>query len=177
MNSKMSEELKIPKERVAVLIGEKGSTKRKIQKLTNTKIFVSSKDGDVTIEGEDNYRIFVTGNIIKAIRRGFNPDVALKLLKEDYAFDMISINEFSGKSKKQEERIKSRAIGTDGKARKTLEKMTNTNLCIYGKTIGIIGSLEDVYLAKRALDKLLQGSPHTKVYKFIEREKEKQESL
>ena len=173
----MSEELKIPKERVAVLIGEKGSTKRKIQKLTNTKIFVSSKDGDVTIEGEDNYRIFVTGNIIKAIGRGFNPDVALKLLKEDYAFDMISINEFSGKSKKQEERIKSRAIGTDGKARKTLEKMTNTNLCIYGKTIGIIGSLEDVYLAKRALDKLLNGSPHSNVYKYIEREKERQETL
>ncbi|MBT3691565.1 RNA-processing protein [Candidatus Woesearchaeota archaeon] len=173
----MSEELKIPKDRVAVLIGEKGSTKRKIQKLTNTKITVSSKEGDVLIEGEDNYRIFVTGNIVRAIGRGFNPNIALKLLKEDYALDMIGINEFSGKSKKQEERIKSRAIGTDGKARRTLEKMTNTNICIYGKTIGIIGPMEDVYLAKRSLTKLLQGSPHTTVYKFIDREKEKQETL
>ena len=37
--------------------------------------------------------------------------------------------------------------------------------------------MEDVYLAKRSLTKLLQGSPHTTVYKFIDREKEKQETL
>ncbi len=174
MNSKMSDITKIPKERIAVLIGEKGTTKRKIQRLTKTKISVSSDEGEVTVESEDNYNIFITLNIVKAIGRGFNPDTALKLIKEDYCYELINIHDFSGKSKKQEERIKSRAIGTDGKARRTLEKMTNTNISIYGKSIGIIGSLEDVYLAKRALEKLLNGSPHTNVYKWIEREKEKE---
>jgi len=39
MNSKMSEEIvKIPKERIAVLIGERGKTKRKLQK--HTKIHI-----------------------------------------------------------------------------------------------------------------------------------------
>jgi ribosomal RNA assembly protein len=173
----MSEELKIPKERIAVLIGEKGTTKRKIQKLTNTKITVSSKEGDVLIEGEDNYQLYLTKNIVAAIGRGFNPEIALKLLKEDYTFDIINIHEFSGKSKKQEERIKSRVIGKEGKARSTLEKMTNTSISVFGKTVGVIGNLEDVYLAKKALDKLLNGSPHSNVYKFIEREKERQETL
>lgn len=173
----MSEELKIPKERIAVLIGERGATKRKIQKLTNTKITVSSQEGDVLIEGEDSYQLYLTKNIIKAIGRGFNPETALKLLKEDFTFDIININEFSGKSKKQEERIKSRVIGKEGKARITLEKMTNTSISIFGKTVGVIGNLEDVYLAKKALDKLLNGSPHSNVYKFIEREKERQENL
>ncbi len=173
----MSEELKIPKERIAVLIGEKGTTKRKIQKLTNTKITVSSKEGDVLIEGEDNYQLYLTKNIVSAIGRGFNPEIALKLLKEDYTFDIINIHEFSGKSKKQEERIKSRVIGKEGKARNTLEKMTNTSISVFGKTVGVIGNLEDVYLAKKALDKLLNGSPHSNVYKYIEREKERQESL
>jgi len=114
---------------------------------------------------------------VAAIGRGFNPDVALKLLKEDYTFDIINIHEFSGKSKKQEERIKSRVIGKEGKARNTLEKMTNTSISVFGKTVGVIGNLEDVYLAKKALDKLLNGSPHSNVYKYIEREKERQESL
>jgi len=173
----MSEELKIPKERIAVLIGEKGTTKRKIQKLTNTKITVSSKEGDVLIEGEDNYQLYLTKNIVSAIGRGFNPEIALKLLKEDYTFDIINIHEFSGKSKKQEERIKSRVIGKEGKARNTLEKMTNTSISVFGKTVGVIGNLEDVYLAKKALDKLLNGSPHSNVYKYIEREKERQETL
>ena len=172
----MSEELKIPKERIAVLIGERGATKRKIQKLTNTKITVSSQEGDVLIEGEDSYQLYLTKNIIKAIGRGFNPETALKLLKEDFTFDIININEFSGKSKKQEERIKSRVIGKEGNARITLEKMTNTSISIFGKTVGVIGNLEDVYLAKKALDKLLNGSPHSNVYKFIEREKEREKN-
>ena len=53
----MSEELKIPKERVAVLIGEKGATKRKIQKQTKTKLTITS-EGDITIDSEDNYNVF-----------------------------------------------------------------------------------------------------------------------
>jgi ribosomal RNA assembly protein len=173
----MVEIIKIPKERIAVLIGEKGATKRKVQKVTKTKITISSEEGDVTVEGEDNLQVFITGKIIKAIGRGFNPDIALKLTNENYTFDIINIHDFSGKSKKQEERKKSRAIGTQGKARLTIEKMTNTYISIYGKSIGIIGELEDVYLARRALEKLLQGSPHTNVYGWIEREKERQESL
>jgi ribosomal RNA assembly protein len=177
MSSKMSEELKIPKERIAVLIGEKGQAKRKLQKLTNTKIVVSSKEGEVSIEGEDNFNIFLTTNIVKAIGRGFNPEIAIKLLKEDYVLEMINIRDFAGKSKKQEERIKSRVIGTKGKARVTLEKMTNTHISVYGKTISIIGNVEDVHLAKRSLDKLLNGTPHGNVYKFIDREKDRQEHL
>ena len=177
MSSKMSEELKIPQERIAVLIGEKGQAKRKLQKLTNTKIVVSSKEGEVSIEGEDNFNIFLTTNIVKAIGRGFNPETAIKLLKENYVLEMINIRDFAGKSKKQEERIKSRVIGTKGKARVTLERMTNTHISVYGKTISVIGNVEDVHLAKRALDKLLNGTPHGNVYKFIDREKERQENL
>ena len=173
----MSEELKIPQERIAVLIGEKGQAKRKLQKLTNTKIVVSSKEGEVSIEGEDNFNIFLTTNIVKAIGRGFNPETAIKLLKENYVLEMINIRDFAGKSKKQEERIKSRVIGTKGKARVTLERMTNTHISVYGKTISVIGNVEDVHLAKRALDKLLNGTPHGNVYKFIDREKERQENL
>jgi len=171
----MSEEIKIPKDRIAVLIGEKGTTKRKLQKLTNTKITVSSKEGDVSIDSEDSYNAFLTSNIIKAIGRGVNPEIAFKLTNEEYTLEMINIHDFSGKSKKQEGRIKARVIGTEGKARLAIEKMTNTEISVYGKTITIIGKIEDVHLARRALDKLLNGAPHGNVYKFIERELERQE--
>ena len=173
----MQEEVKIPKERIAILIGEKGLTRRKIQNKTKCKIIVSSKDGDVIIESEDNFNIFLTEKVIRAIGRGFNPDTALKLLNDDYILEIINIHDYSGKSKKQEIRIKSRAIGTQGKARKNIEKMTNCEICVYGKTISIIGKIDNVYLAKMALDKLLHGSPHSNVYKWIEYQKQREEIL
>jgi ribosomal RNA assembly protein len=173
----MQEEIKIPQERIAVVIGEKGSTKRKLQRKTKCKIIVSSSEGDIVIESNNSFDVFLASKIIKAIGRGFNPNIALKLLNENYCFELINIRDFSGKSKKQEERIKARVIGTRGKARRNLERMTNTNICIYGKTIGIIGNLEDVSLARRALDKLLKGSPHSNVYKWIEIQKKREEIL
>ena len=170
----MQEEIKIPKERIAILIGEKGIEKRKLQKKTDTTIQISSKEGDVVISGKDSLNILIVRDIIKAIGRGFNPKIANNLLNEENMFDMINIHDYSGNSKKQEARIKSRVIGRDRKARRTIERFTNTNICIYGKTIGIIGHIEDVSLARRSLDKLLKGSPHGKVYGWIKKQQELQ---
>ena len=163
----MQEEIRIPKQRIAVLIGEKGSTKRQIQKLTKTNLSINSEEGDVIIEGEDSLNVVITKEIIKAIGRGFNPNRALSLLNEENAFEIVNIHDLVGDSKKQEIRVRSRVIGEKGKARKTLESLTNTKISVYGKTVGIIGKLEDAYLARRAIEKLIKGSPHGKVYGWI----------
>ena len=60
-------------------------------------------------------------------------------------------------------RIKARLICT-----KVIEKLTNTNLVIYGKTVSIIGRHEDVINAKEAVKYLLEGAPHGNVYNFLE---------
>ena len=165
-------ELKIPRERVAILIGKKGADKKKLEKKTNTKINVG-KEGDVEVSAEDNFDVFLTCNIIKAIARGFNPDIALTLLDEENCLEIINIIEEIGKSKKKLIRMKSRVIGTKGKAKHLIEKITNTNISIYGKTIAIIGRIDYVLIAKQAVLKLLQGSRHGNVYKFIEFQKNK----
>ncbi len=161
-------EIKIPKDRVAVLIGKKGFIKRKIQRLTNTKIIVDSKEGDVTVEGEDSFAAYSTKLIIKAIGRGFNPDVALLLINEDYGLEVIDITEFVGKSKKDMRRIKARVIGTKGKAWKMIERLTGCRLSVYGKTIAIIGHVEELTLARHAVEDLLKGSPHSNVYRYVQ---------
>ena len=165
------EQLKIPKERIPMLVGTKGVTKRKIQKLTNTKIRVNSELGDVFIEGE-SMDVFNSLNIIKAIGRGFNPDIALKLLSEDYVLEVIPIEDFS-RNKKDLIRIRSRLIGTEGKARKSIESLTNTNIVVYGKTVGIIGKIDNVMLARQAIINLSQGSKHGNVYLYLEKQKSK----
>lgn len=163
------EQLKIPKERVPMLVGTKGETKRKIQKLTNTTLKINSENGDVFIEGE-SLDVFNCLNIVKAIGRGFNPEIALKLLDEAYVLEIVPVEEFM-RNKKDLVRIRSRLIGTEGRARKSIEKMTNTSVVIFEKTVGIIGKVEDVMLARQAIINLSQGSKHGNVYSYIEKQK------
>ncbi len=170
----MQEEVKIPKERIAVLIGEKGNDKRRIQRRTNTRIRISSKEGDVLIEGDDSLNVVIARDIVRAVGRGFNPDIALALSNEGNCFELVNIQDFVGKAKNQNVRIKSRVIGTDGKCRRNIENLTGTSIVVFGKTIGIIGNIEGVGLARRAIEKLINGSPHNKVYKWIEIQKEKE---
>jgi len=168
-----SYEIKIPKDRVAVLIGKKGEIKRRIERSTKTKLTIDSKEGNVTINGEDSFSAYNTQIIIKAIGRGFNPDIALLLKRDAYALEIIDITEIVGKSKKKMHRVKARLIGTEGKAWKTIERLTGCFLSVYGKTVGIVGSPEGVALARQAVEDLLGGSPHGNVYKYLQEQKKK----
>ncbi len=168
-------ELKIPKDRIAALIGKGGEMKRKIELETSTNVFIDSKEGDVRISGKDSLGLFSAREIIKAIARGFSPETALNILKSDYALEVLSIADYVGKSKKTAMRLKARVIGTEGKTRKYIEDTTETNICIYGKTIGIIGEVEHMMLARRAIENLLAGATHSSVYQWLERKKKELE--
>ncbi len=163
-------ELKIPEERVAVLSGSEGKTKKEIEEQTKSKLNIS-KEGDVTITGEDGLMLFTTREIVRAIGRGFNPKIALQLLKTDYALEIIDLRDYAGKNKNTMERIKARVIGTGGKAREEIERLTETHLSIYGKTIGIIGETTQVAYARQAVTMMLEGAMHKTVYYFLERKK------
>ncbi len=160
-------EIKIPKARIAVVLGVDGKTKRKIEEKTNTKLKVNSKEGEVEISGEA-VETYQAEPILKAIGRGFNPEVALTLIDEENCFELIDIKHHSGNSKKKFSRMKSRLIGTRGKCRKTIELIAKVKLSIYGKTVGIIGPIEDVHLARIAILDILKGAPHGPVYKKLE---------
>lgn len=163
-------ELKLPKDRIAVLIGKKGTIKRNIEEHTNTKMTVDSDEGDVFIRGRDALNLFTAREVVNAIGRGFNPDVAQLLLKQDYCYEQIRMDEFTD-SKNSQIRLKGRVIGKEGKARRTIEELTETNICVYGKTIGIVGRIEYVGVARRAVQSLLTGSQHANVFRWLEKQR------
>ena len=165
-----SYKLKIPKDRIAILIGKKGKVKKDIERATKTKVIIDSEEGEVTIQGDDALGLYTAREIVKAICRGFNPEIAMLLLKGDYAFDLVDIGDYA-KTKKDLVRLKGRVIGEGGKSRRHIEDLTNTNIVVYGKTIGIIGKAEDVVIARKAVVGLLEGSKHTTVYRMIERKR------
>jgi len=165
-----SYEIKIPKERIAVLIGKKGEFKKKLESETNTKLEIDSHEGDVRVIGTDAVTLFSTRELIKSIARGFNPDIAMQLLKQDTLFELVDLGEYS-RSKNDMIRLRGRVIGNEGKSRRVIENLTDCNICVYGKTIGIIGKIEWVPVAKKAIESLLTGSPHSSVYGWLERKR------
>jgi len=164
-------ELKIPKERVAALIGKIGETKREIESATKTKLDIDSVEGDVFVTGEDSLGLFIAREVVLATGRGFNPEISLLLLKPDYVLEVIDIRDYSGKSKDTMQRLKGRVIGREGKSRRLIEELSECYLSVYGKTISIIGTAEQAIVAKQAVESLLKGSNHSNVYKFLEKKR------
>lgn len=169
-NMEFGYDLKIPKERIAVLIGTKGETKKHIEEITKTRIEVDSKEGEVSIKGKDALGLYSAREVVKAIARGFNPEIAQLLLKNDYSFELLNIHDYA-KTKNDEKRLKGRVIGEKGKSRNTIESLTGAYISVYGKTIGIVGEITAVGLARRAVESLLSGSPHASVYKWLEKQR------
>jgi ribosomal RNA assembly protein len=112
--------------------------------------------------------MYALREVVKAIGRGFNPEIARLLLKQDYSLEVINLLDFV-KNKNHFERIKGRVIGAEGKSRQTIENLTGTFISVYGKTISIIGDPEGVVSSKKAVESLLQGSPHSNVYRWLEK--------
>jgi len=173
MEEEYSYELKIPKERVAVLIGKDGKIKKELEEQSKTKIDVDSKEGDVKLTGKNSVNLYILKDIIKAIGRGFNPEIAMQLFKQDYVLELINLTDFV-KSQNQMLRLKGRVIGKEGKARFTIEDYTDTHISVYGKTISILGFCDNVAVCKKAVESLLTGSPHSSVYKWLEKYRKQQ---
>ncbi len=160
-------QVKIPKDRIAVVIGEKGVMKRRLESELGITLDVDSQEGDVFLLGKDSVRLFSAQDVIKAIGRGFNPEIALRLLKTEYVLELIDVTDYAN-TKNKAIRLKGRVIGENGKSRRAIESLTETSMSVYGKTIGIIGQAEHVMTAKKAVDMLLSGAPHSTVFRMLE---------
>jgi ribosomal RNA assembly protein len=168
-----TEYLKIPRERVGVVIGKNGITKDEIEKLTKTEIIVDSEAGSVAIspteKTEDPLAVWKARYIVKAIGRGFNPEISFKLMGDEIILEIINLPDYVGKSKKAILRQKARIIGKDGRTKDIITDMTGVDISIYGKTVSIIGDMEQIHIAKEAVEMILNGVRHKTVYAFLER--------
>jgi ribosomal RNA assembly protein len=163
--------MKLPKDRVGVLIGKKGEVKQVIEKRTGVLLDVDSETGEITVYNEkatDPILALKVLDIIKAIGRGFSPERALQLFDENVYLRGFDIRDYVGKNSKHVRRLRARIIGSKGKTRRLIEELTNTGISIMGNTIYVIGPLEELGMAETAIDMLLSGSEHATVYRFLE---------
>jgi ribosomal RNA assembly protein len=163
--------IRIPDDRVGVLIGPQGKNRKKIETTFGVAITVESDTGNVEIQVKEDQPdvsvLFTVKKIVQAIGRGFSPRNAMALEDEEKDFMIIDLEEYVGSSRNAQNRVRGRIIGKDGKSRELLEELTECIFSVYGGTVGLIGPYEMLPVAKESVEMLLNGSFHKTVWNHL----------
>ncbi|EQB67408.1 MAG: hypothetical protein AMDU2_EPLC00005G0244 [Thermoplasmatales archaeon E-plasma] len=162
-------DLKIPRERVGVLIGKDGEIRKQIEENGEISLLIDSREGDVRIiQRGDPLKANISAEVVKAIGRGFNPEKAMFLFDENYQLIVMTLREYARKGSRRIGEIKGRIIGREGKTRKVIEDLTGTSVSIYGDTVSVIGDYISIKYSLEAIKMIIEGRKQRTVYNFLE---------
>ena len=167
--------VRIPKDRVGILIGPEGRVKAHIERKLTVKLDID-REGSVSIvlleTASDPSMLLKAKDVVTAIGRGFTPETAFRLIRnEDDVFDLVDLRLIFGRSESDMKRIKGRLIGTEGKTRRLIEELSEADVVVYGHTVAIIGSFEQADIARNAVQMIIEGCQHHSVYKYLQRKR------
>lgn len=146
---------------------------KSIEEEFGVRIIVDNdRGGEVTIIPGNNTnfdQLMKAKNIIEAISYGFDYNDAQNLRSDDYTLEIIDLRDYINKDKSNHiNRIKARIIGEDGRAKRVLQELTDTNIVVGDKYIAILGLYENVKVAREAIEMLIRGRQHATVYRWIQ---------
>jgi ribosomal RNA assembly protein len=163
---------RIPQDRIAVLIGKGGETRRMLEEASGATIEIDSKSGEVMADwGESEVDPVIRmkmPEVIVAIGRGLAPKRAVQLIEDEVFLKMYDIRDWVGRQPNQTRRMRSRLIGRNGRIRTLIEEISNCEMAIYGSTVLVIGDEDGLALANPAIEGILRGSEHSTVLHGLE---------
>ena len=167
---------RVPKNRIAVLIGKGGQTRKMLEEASGAKLDIDSKTGEVMAEWEEEPDPVVRmkmPDVVLAIGRGLAPSRAVQLIQDDIFLRMYDIREWVGRQPNQTRRMRSRLIGRNGRIRSLIEEISNCEMAIHGSTVLVIGDQDGVALAAPAIEGILRGSEHSTVLHGLEQDRKR----
>ena len=142
------------------------NNRNKIERELNVKI--TNQGRNIFIEGpaENEYLCL---RIIEAINLGFSLEKALSLKNEEVILHVLNIRDIT--RRKDLERIRARLIGTQGKTKSNMEKLSDCLISVHDNWVGIIGEVGCIEEAIISLRLIIQGSKQGNVYARLEKKK------
>jgi len=151
-----------------IIVSNMRRIKKAVPKIeSKMKIKISFGKGRVSLKGAE-LNEFLTEEMIMAIDFGFHVEDALLLRDEDFVLEFIDIKEHTPRKNLKD--IRARLIGTNGKARKTIEKLTGAILVIHDNRVGVIVSSAHLDALIQAIESLIQGAKHGNVFSYLEKQ-------
>jgi len=158
------EEVYIPHDRLDLLKRET-KLRKFVERACSCRITIDP-DERVLINGSP-YNEFTAKNVIYAFGRGFDMEIAGRLLGEECYFSSIDLKDELG-SEKRVRRIKARIIGENGRTKRYIESVSSAKISIYGDTVSFIGGIQEINEAETAVNTLIEGGAHRLAYLRME---------
>ena len=138
-----------------------------VQNMNKIKIKIGFGKKSIKLNGNE-LNEFLVEKIVRAIDFGFNVDDALLLSNEDFVLEFIEVKEHT--KRKNLHDVRARLIGTGGKARKTIENLTGSEIVINNNTVGVIVDADHLDSVVQGIESLIQGAKHGNVFSYLEKQ-------
>src|SRR3990170_7987466 len=100
--------IRVSSDRLGALVGKQGKVKKWIEVQCNTTLEINSDTGEVAVVGGEDLETsdpIKAVQLVTAVARGFSPERAGRLMKEDTVLDIMDLRQYAGKSRNSLERI------------------------------------------------------------------------
>jgi len=151
-----------------VIVGNMAKVKKAVPAIENAvKVKVGFGRGSVSLKGNE-LNEYLVEKVVQAVDFGFNVDDALLLMNEDFVLEFIGVRENTHRKNLKE--VRARLIGTGGKARKTIEKLTGSVIVIHDNSVGVITDSIHVDAVTQGIENLIRGAKHGNVFAYLEKQ-------